>query len=124
MIEVLKGAIPGGYLLLLATAIAAIQFAAIARFARRQDFLEICTYLVSFSYVGMPIGFLIGFTKTPGTVGTVLPAVLTFMAGVFGVALLRETRREMRILLSLMMSTFAASLTVFLFVGLRLRVGD
>lgn len=126
--EVLKGLGFGAYLLFVASLIGLAEFGIVYIFTRdsSQNELtinrgELFLFLIAFTYMGTLVGFLLGFTSTPGTVSSIVPAVLTFVAGVFGFAAMYKVDHLNRVMLSLMVISFNVALMLFLFVGLRIR---
>jgi hypothetical protein len=75
----------------------------------KQDRLEALLGLAAFSMLGLVAGYLTGFSRT-STVGAVLPAALSLVAGLAVFMMGRD--KSVRVLVSLVALFFSASLVI------------
>lgn len=120
-IEILKGLLPGAYLLALNSVVELLLWLILKLFSPAILTKNGLVLMSAFSFVGMFVGFLVGFTPTPGTVGIILPAVLTFITGILAFAVVKPSSEAEKSVAALIMIGFTISMTLFLFVGIQLR---
>ena len=120
-VEVIRAMSLGGYLIALATLLATIEFFPLLWATPRGHRLGIYISLLTFSYVGMLVGFMIGYTNFPGIVAGVLPALLTFVVAVLTYATAKGVGSRAVVWAGLMVSSFCVATTLFMFAGIGLR---
>lgn len=76
--------------------------------------------IIAFGFVGGVAGFSAGLSRVP-VVGTVIPAMLTLISGVFGYMFSKESMRSWRTVIQFCIAVLAINCFIGLFIGSQMR---